>query len=83
MVGLRTNPGRNHRSLNQDEEEQEEDIEKEDEEEEMSPVPVGKPGHPCVSLSDERGKRHCKRPRCLTPRHLTHQPDTVTHYTFK
>ncbi|XP_031137029.2 myomegalin isoform X2 [Sander lucioperca] len=76
VVGLRTNPGRNHRSLNQDEEEQEEDIEKEDEEEEMSPVPVGKPGHPCVSLSDERGKRHCKRPRCLTPRHLTHQPDT-------
>ncbi|XP_039671038.1 myomegalin-like isoform X7 [Perca fluviatilis] len=76
VVGPRTNPGRNRRSLNQDEEEQEEGIEKEDEEEEMSPVPVGKPGHPCVSLSDGRGKRHCKRPRCLTPRHLTHQPDT-------
>ncbi|XP_032388029.1 myomegalin isoform X4 [Etheostoma spectabile] len=68
---------RNHRILNQEEEEeQEEDIEKEDEEGEMSPVPVGKPGHPCVSLSDERGKRHRKRPRCVTPRHLTHQPDT-------
>ncbi|XP_074507165.1 myomegalin-like isoform X2 [Sebastes fasciatus] len=68
VVGLRTNPERNHRSLSQEEEE---DIEEEDEEEETCPVPVGKRGHTCVSLSDERGKRHCKRPRSLTSHHHT------------
>ncbi|XP_029310085.1 myomegalin isoform X3 [Cottoperca gobio] len=62
--------------LNQEEEEEEEDIEEDDEEEKSSPVPVGKRCHPCVSLSDERGKRHCKRPRSLTSHHHTHQPET-------
>ncbi|XP_068557567.1 myomegalin-like isoform X2 [Cebidichthys violaceus] len=76
VVGLRTNPERNHRSLNQ-EEELEEAIEEEDEEEETSSVPVGKRGHPCVSLSDERVKRHCKGPRSLTSHHHTHQPEEV------
>ncbi|XP_031710402.1 myomegalin isoform X3 [Anarrhichthys ocellatus] len=77
VVRLRTNPERNHRSLNQEEEiEEEEDIEEEDEEEETSPVPVGKRGHPGVSLSDERVKRHCKGPRSLTSHHHTHQPET-------
>lgn len=87
VLGLRTNPERSHGGLNpeeeeeeedeeSEEEEEEEDIEEEDEEEETSPVPVGKRGHPCVSLSEERGERDCKRPRCLTSHHHTHQPDT-------
>uniref|UniRef100_UPI0037E7AEA3 myomegalin-like isoform X2 n=1 Tax=Semicossyphus pulcher TaxID=241346 RepID=UPI0037E7AEA3 len=77
---LKENRGRSesHRSLNQEEEEEEEeeeeyeeDIEEEDEEEETSsPLPGGKRGPPCVSLSDERGKRQC------TSRHHTQQPDT-------
>ncbi|XP_054479277.1 myomegalin-like [Anoplopoma fimbria] len=77
VVGLRKNLERNHRSLNQEEEkEEEEDIQEEDEEEERSPVAVGKRSHPCVSLSDERGKRHCKGPRSLTSHHHHHQPET-------
>ncbi|XP_063741186.1 myomegalin-like isoform X1 [Eleginops maclovinus] len=70
------------RGLNQEEEEEEEeedwDIEEEDEEEETSPVPVGKRGHLCVSRSEDQGKRDCKRPRCLTTLHHTHQPETET-----
>lgn len=74
-VGLRTNAKTNLKSLTlEEEEEEEEDTEEEEEEEETSPqnVPVGKRGPPCVTLSDERGKRQCTRP--LTSRH--HQ--TVT-----
>ncbi|XP_034412300.1 LOW QUALITY PROTEIN: myomegalin-like [Cyclopterus lumpus] len=73
VVGLRTNPEWNHRSLNRAEEE---DIEEDDKEEETFPKPVGKRGHPRVSLSDERGKRHCKGPRPLTPPQHTDQPET-------
>ncbi|XP_022610484.1 myomegalin-like isoform X2 [Seriola dumerili] len=67
----------------EDEEEdmEEEEEEEEDEEEETSPVPVGKRGSLCVSPSEERGKRHCTRPRSLdlgklTSRHNTHQTET-------
>ncbi|KAK5888903.1 hypothetical protein CesoFtcFv8_014954 [Champsocephalus esox] len=73
------------RGLNQEEEDEEEeeeeedwDIEEEDEEEEeeTSLVPAGKRGHLCVSLSDDHGKRDCKRPRCLTTPQHTQQPET-------
>ncbi|CAK6952464.1 myomegalin-like isoform X6 [Scomber scombrus] len=92
LLGMRTNTEENHRSLNQEEkeedeeEEEEEDIEEEeeeeeDEEEETSSVPLGKRRPPCVSLSEERGKRHCTRPCSLDPGTLTshqykHQPET-------
>ncbi|XP_056277540.1 myomegalin-like isoform X4 [Pseudoliparis swirei] len=72
-VVLRTNPERNHRSLNQEEEEH---VQESDKEEETSPKPVGKRGHPRVSLSEERGKRHCKGPHPLTPPRHTHRPET-------
>ncbi len=67
----------------EEEEEEEEDIEEEYEEEETSPphVPTGKRGPPCVSLSEERGKRQCTRP--LTSHRHTHQPETVTCFTFR
>ncbi|XP_008280462.1 myomegalin-like isoform X2 [Stegastes partitus] len=66
----------------EEEEEEEEGIEEEDEEVETSPMPAGKRGHPCVSLSEESGKRHCTRPDSLdlgtrTTSHLrTHQLQT-------
>ncbi|KAG7214689.1 hypothetical protein INR49_010581 [Caranx melampygus] len=71
-----------------EEEDGEEDIEEEDieeeeayEEEETLPVTVGKRGPLCVSLSEDRGRRHCMRPRSLdlgkvTSRHHTHQTET-------
>ncbi|XP_039998702.1 myomegalin-like isoform X3 [Xiphias gladius] len=100
VLGLRTNPEKNHRSLNQEEEEEdkeedieEEDIEEEDieeeeeeeeedeEEEETTPALVGKRGPQCVSLSEERGKRHCTRPHSLdlgtlTSHRHTYQTET-------
>ncbi|XP_045907547.1 myomegalin-like [Micropterus dolomieu] len=84
-VGLRTNAEKNRRGLHQEEEkeekeeeeeEEEEDIEEEDEVEETSPVPVGKRCLSSVSLSDERGKRQCTRPRSLTLHQHIHQPET-------
>ncbi|KAL6104456.1 pde4dip [Pungitius sinensis] len=78
FVGLRTNPERNHRGLNEEKElEEEGDIEEGDGEEETSLLLVGKRGHPCAGLSDQRGKRLCKSPP--SPRshhHHTHQPAT-------
>ncbi|XP_047188050.1 myomegalin-like isoform X4 [Scophthalmus maximus] len=75
VLGLRTDTGNNHGSLNWEEEEEddeeEEDIEEEEEEEEedeemgTSPVPVGKRRPLSVSLSEERGKRLCTRPSSL------------------
>ncbi|XP_034559899.1 myomegalin-like [Notolabrus celidotus] len=64
---LKKNRGRatfekSYQSQNHDEEEEEEEDgfeEDEYEEEETSPMPLGKRGPPCVSLSDERGKRQC------------------------
>ncbi|KAM8849374.1 myomegalin isoform 3-T3 [Spinachia spinachia] len=76
VVGLRTNPERDHSSLSQEKEiEEEGDIEEEDQEEETSVLLVGKRGHPCAGLSDQRGKRHCKGPSSLRSHH-THQPET-------
>nr|XP_046263627.1 myomegalin-like isoform X3 [Scatophagus argus] len=88
VVGLRTNTKKNLKSLIQEEEDEEEedeeeeeqeeeDTEEEEEEEEGEETPpqlVGKRGPPCVSLSDERGKRQCMRP--LTTHHHRHQPET-------
>ncbi|XP_041847738.1 myomegalin-like isoform X2 [Melanotaenia boesemani] len=58
-VGLKRNAKKN---LNQEEEEVSGG---EDEEVETSPVLPGKRGPPCSTLSNERGKRHCMRPRSL------------------
>lgn len=65
------------------EEEEEEDTEEEDE---QKPSPAGKRGPPCVSLSNEPGKRRCMRPcslnlGILTSHHLPHQPEAVSHYS--
>lgn len=79
VVGLRTN----HSSLNQEKEiEEEGDNEEEGEEEETSLSLVGKRGHPCAGLNDQRGKRLCKGPPSPRSHHHTHQPETVTRSLF-
>uniref|UniRef100_A0AAQ4QNX6 Myomegalin-like n=1 Tax=Gasterosteus aculeatus aculeatus TaxID=481459 RepID=A0AAQ4QNX6_GASAC len=73
VVGL----GTNHSSLNQEKEiEEEGDNEEEGEEGETSLLLVGKRGHPCAGLNDQRGKRLCKGPPSPRSHHHTHQPET-------
>ncbi|XP_077955092.1 myomegalin isoform X3 [Gasterosteus aculeatus] len=73
VVGL----GTNHSSLNQEKEiEEQGDNEEEGEEEETSLSLVGKRGHPCAGLNDQRGKRLCKGPPSPRSHHHTHQPET-------